>query len=163
MSQSDYIKFKKTSRLLKDQADYDPVFAPSEYMAGMDFNLETTIINTKQTNNQLKLSDKQIVFGMERTTGGNCPTFIICPGTGTDTRANRRLLDASQSECFPVMKAPGRSVPPVKPTSTKNSQFLKPNFNSYVRKNYRVRCECNDTTCTGSQSRTCRLKYGCTC
>jgi hypothetical protein len=62
-----------------------------------------------------------------------------------------------------VMKAPGRSVPPVKPTTAKNSQFLKPNFNSYVRKNYRVRCECNDTTCVGSQSRTCRLKYSCTC
>ena len=161
MSQSDYIKFKKTSRLLKDPADYDPVFAPSEYMAGKDFNLETTILNTKQTNNQLKPSDKQVVFGMERTTGGNCPTFTLC--TGTNGRANRRLLDASQTACFPIMKAPGRSVPSVKPTTAKDSQFLKPNFSSYVRKNYRVRCECNDTTCTGSQSRTCRLKYGCTC
>ena len=161
MSQSDYLKFKKTSRLLKDQADYDPVFVPSEYMAGIDFNLETTVLNTKQTNNQLKPSDKQVVFGMERTTGGNCPTFTLC--TGTNGRANRRLLDASQTACFPVMKAPGRSVPSVKPTTAKDSQFLKPNFNSYVRKNYKVRCECNDTTCIGSQSRTCRLKYGCTC
>ena len=161
MSQSDYLKFKKTSRLLKDQADYDPVFVPSEYMAGIDFNLETTVLNTKQTNNQLKPSDKQVVFGMERTTGGNCPTFTLC--TGTNGRANRRLLDASQTACFPVMKAPGRSVPSVKPTTAKDSQFLKPNFSSYVRKNYKVRCECNDTTCTGSQSRTCRLKYGCTC
>ena len=161
MSQSDYLKFKKTSRLLKDQADYDPVFVPSEYMAGIDFNLETTVLNTKQTNNQLQPSDKQVVFGMERTTGGNCPTFTLC--TGTNGRANRRLLDANQTACFPIMKAPGRSVPPVKPTTAKDSQFLKPNFSSYVRKNYRVRCECNDTTCTGSQSRTCHLKYGCTC
>ena len=161
MSQSDYIKLKKTSRLLKDQADYDPVFAPSEYMAGKDFNLETTIINTKQTNNKLNPPGKQVVFGMERTTGGNCPTFTLC--TGTNTRINRRPLDVSQMECFPIMKAPGRSVPPVKPTSTKNSQFLKPNFSSYVRKNYNVLCECKDTTCVGSQSRTCRLKYGCVC
>lgn len=161
MSQSDYIKLKKTSRLLKDQADYDPVFAPSEYMAGKDFNLETTIINTKQTNNKLNPPGKQVIFDMERTTGGNCPTFTLC--TGTNTRINRRPLDASQMECFPVMKAPGRSVPHVKPTSAKDSQFLKPNFSSYVRKNYRVRCECNDTTCVGSQSRTCRLKYGCVC
>ena len=161
MSQSDYLQFKKTSRLLQDQADFDPVFAPSVYIAGKDFNLETTILNTKQTNNRLKPTDKQLVFGMERTTGGNCPTFILC--TGTNARANRRALDAGQTACFPVMKAPGRSVPPVKPTTTKDSQFLKPNFSSYVRKNYRVRCECNDTTCVGSQSRTCRLKYGCTC
>ena len=161
MSQSDYLQFKKTSRLLKDQADFDPVFAPSDYIAGKDFNLETTILNTKQTNNILTHSSKQIVFGMERTTGGNCPTFILC--TGTNSRANRRALDASQIECFPVMKAPGRSVPPLKPTTAKDSQFLKPNFSSYVRRNYRVRCECNDTTCVGSQSRTCRLKYGCTC
>ena len=161
MSQSDYLQFKRTSRLLKDQADFDPVFAPSDYIAGKEFNLETTVLNTKQTNNQLKPTGKQIVFGMERTTGGNCPTFTLC--TGTNTRANRRALDAGQTACFPIMKAPGRSVPPVKPTTTKNSQFLKPNFSSYVRKNYRVRCECNDTTCVGSQSRVCRLKYGCTC
>jgi hypothetical protein len=150
MSQSDYLKFKKTSRLLKDQVDSDPVLAPSVYIAGMDFNLETTVFNTKQTNNQLRPPDKQLVFGMERTVGGNCPTFTLC--TGTNTRANRRALDAGQSTCFPIMKAPGRSMP-----------HVKPNFNSYVRKNYRVRCECNNTTCIGSQSRTCRLKYGCTC
>lgn len=150
MSQSDYIKFKKTSRILQNQADFDPILAPSVYMTGMDFNLETTVFNTKQTNNQLRPPDKQIVFGIERTIGGNCPTFTLC--METNTRANRRALDAVQSTCFPVMKAPGRSVPPV-----------KPNFNSYVRKNYRIRCECNHTTCIGSQSRTCRLKYGCTC
>ena len=152
MSQSDYLRYKKTSRLLKDTADFDPVFAPSEYIAGKDFNLETTVQNTKQTNNQLTPPGAQKVFGMERTTGGNCPTFALC--TGTNTRVNRRALDASQSACFPVMKAPGRSVPSVK---------LKPTFNSYVKKNYRVRCECKNTTCVGSQSRTCRLKYGCTC
>lgn len=156
MSQSDYLKFKKTSRLLKDQVDSDPVLAPSEYIAGKDFNLETTVTNSKTTYNKLKPSDTQVVFGMERIINGNCPKFTLC--TGTNTRANRRALDASQSTCFPVMKAPGRSVPPVK-----DSQLLKPKFNSYVRKNYRVRCECNDTTCIGSQSRTCRLKYGCTC
>jgi hypothetical protein len=161
MSQGDYIQFKKTSRILKDQADLDHVFAPSVYIAGKEFNLETTVQNTKQTNNKLTPSGRQMVFGMERTTGGNCPTFTLC--TGTNGRANRRALDAGQAECFPVMKAPGRSVPPMAPTMAKNSQFTKPNFSSYVRKNYRVRCECNNTTCTGSQSRACRLKYGCTC
>jgi hypothetical protein len=151
MSQSDYIRFKKTSRLLRDVADLDPVFAPSVYIAGVDFNLETTVINTKITYNKLKLDNKQRVFGMDRTVGGNCPTFLLC--TGTDQRANREPLDAGQSECFPVMKAPGRSVP----------SLMNSNFNSYVRKNYRIRCECNNTSCVGSQSRICRLKYGCTC
>jgi hypothetical protein len=161
MSQSDYLRFKKTSRLLKDQSDFDSVLAPSDYIAGKDFNLETTVTNSKATYNSLTPSGRQKVFGMERTTGGNCPTFILC--TGTNARANRVALTGNQTVCFPVLKAPGRSVPPVKPTTSKDSQFLKPNFNSYVRKNYRVRCECNDTTCVGSQSRTCRLKYGCTC
>ncbi len=161
MSQSDYLKFKKTSRLLKDQADFDPVLLPSDYIAGKDFNLETTVQNTKQINNQLTPSGKQIVFGMERTTGGNCPTFLLC--RGTNARVNRRALDAGQTACFPIMKSAGRSVPSVKPTVSKNSQFTKPNFSSYIRKNYRVRCECDNTTCVGSQSRICRLKYGCTC
>jgi hypothetical protein len=150
MSQSDYIKFKKTSHLLTKLADYDPIFAPTEYMAGMDYNLETTISNTKQLNNLLTPMGTQIVFGMEKIIGVNCPTFILC--TGTNNRVNRRPLDAGQMECFPVMKAPGLSVPSV-----------KPNFNSYVRKNYRVRCECKNMACNGSQSRTCRLKYGCVC
>lgn len=161
MSQSDYLRFKKTSRILNDQTDFGPILTPSEYIAGKDFNLETTVQNTKQLNNMLTPPGKQIVFDIERTTGGNCPTFILC--AGTNARVNRRALDESQKECFPIMKAPGRSVPPVKPTAAKDSQFLKPNFSSYIRKNYRVRCECNNTTCIGSKSRICRLKYGCTC
>ena len=152
MSQSDYLRFKKTSRLLKDQADFDTVLAPSDYIAGKDFNLETTVTNSKLTYNRLTPSGKQKVFDMERTTGGSCPTFTLC--TGTDARANRVALTGNQTVCFPILKAPGRSVP---------AYPQKPNFNTFVRKNYRVRCECNDTTCVGSQSRTCRLKYGCTC
>jgi hypothetical protein len=160
MSQSDYIRFKKTSRLLKDPADFNPVFAPSEYISGKEYNLETTVPNTKQTNNQLTPTGSHNVFGMD-IIAGCTPTFILC--TGTNMRENRRALDASQSECFPVMKAPGRSVPPMRPTLLKDSQFLKPNFNSYVKKNYRIRCEYKDKPCVGTQSRVCRMKYGCTC
>jgi len=154
MSQSDYLRFKKTSRLLKDQADFAPILSPSDYMAYIDYNLQTTIQNTKQTNNLLALPGKQMVFDMEITSGPNCPTFILC--NETNLRANRRDLDECQNTCFPIMKAPGRSVP-------QNPEYSKFNFNSYILKNYRLRCECNNATCIGSQSRICRLKYGCTC
>ena len=151
MSQSDYLKYKKTKRVLKEQTDLDPVLPPGEYTAYKTYNLETTITTTKSVFNQLTPTGKQVVFDMEQNIS-NCPTFTLC--NNTNARANRRLLDASQSACFPVMKAPGRSVP---------VYTQKPSFSTYVLKNYKVRCECNNTTCTGSQSRTCRLKYACTC
>jgi hypothetical protein len=151
MSQSDYIKYKRTSRVLKEPAELDPVLSPSEYMAYKDYNLENTVTNSKPTYNNLTPTGKQIVFGMERAITG-CPTFALC--NDTNARPNRRAIDAGQSTCFPVMKAPGRSVP---------IYNKKPTFSTYVRKNYRVLCECKDTTCTGSRSRACRMKYGCTC
>lgn len=151
MSQSDYITYKKSSRMLRDPTKLAPVLSPSEYTSFKEYALETAIVNSKPTYNQLVPAGKQNVFGMERTTT-NCPTFALC--TDTNARPNRKQLDAGQSSCFPVMKAPGRTVP---------TYDKKPTFSTYVRKNYRVKCECNDTTCTGSRSRACRMKYNCTC
>ena len=156
MSQSDFIKFKRTERLLRDQTKFEPVLTPSEYTAYMNFNLETTVTNDKQTNNQLIPSDRQIVFGMEKNICDGYTEFLLC--SGTQDRANRRNLDASQSSCFPVMKAPERSVPR---TYALQKDTLN---NTFLRKYYRNICEYKDVPCVGSQSRVCRLKYGkCVC
>ena len=148
MSQSDYIKYKKTIIILNKQADLNPILAPSDYLAYKDYNLETTVTNNKPIYHKLTPPGKQMVFDMEKTMT-SCPTFILC--NNTNKRENRRPLDAGQSACFPIMKAPGRSVP-VYPQ--------KPTFNTYVRQNYRVTCDCVNNSCS---SRACRMKYNCAC
>jgi hypothetical protein len=135
MSQSDYLRFKRSARILKDQTDFMPVLKPSEYMIGMDFNLETTITNTKPVYHQLTPPGKRIVFDMERTVG-SCPTFALCHGT--DARVNRKPLDPTQSTCFPVMKAPGRTVP---------RYVKKPLTNADLRQQYIIKCKCIHTKC----------------
>ena len=109
MSQSDYLKFKRTGVQLRDlKKDNATVLEPARYTAFKDYNLETKIANAKPTFNLLAPSSKQVVFGME-TNAINCPTFTLC--NGTNARANRTPNDAGQMACFPIMKAPGRSVP----------------------------------------------------
>ena len=92
MSQSDYIKFKKTSNSLKTQK-FPPVFSSGRYSSFKTFNLENTIQNSKLTFNLLKPASKQIVFGMEKNVV-NCPTFPLC--TNTNLRTNRVALSGSQ-------------------------------------------------------------------
>ena len=46
MSQSDYIRYKKTGMQLKINK-LDPILNSQDYLAYTDYNLENTIINTK--------------------------------------------------------------------------------------------------------------------
>jgi hypothetical protein len=109
MSQSDYLKMKRTGVQLRNlQKDNGTVLEPGRYTDFKDYNIETTVANTKSTFNLLRQTSKQIVFGMERDVS-NCPTFALC--NRTDLRPNRTPNDAMQMTCFPIMKAPGMTVP----------------------------------------------------
>ena len=92
----------------------NPVLESSQYTNFKAFNLETTVTNTKQTNSNLMQENKQRIYDMDikilDENSENClPEFILC--NDTKNRPNRKPLKAFQSLCFPIMKAPGRSVP----------------------------------------------------
>lgn len=85
MSQCDYIKYKRVANELKNQA---ASMSPAQYTQYKEFTLENTIVNTKQTNNQLALSGRHPIFGMEKKVT-NCPTFTICKNTNSRARHGR--------------------------------------------------------------------------
>lgn len=87
MSQSDYLQFKKTSFMLKNSLKKLPsVLTPELYTAFTKYNLETTVMNTKNAYSRLLMGGKKYFLDMEKNVA-SCPTFILCKNT--DTRANR--------------------------------------------------------------------------
>jgi hypothetical protein len=88
MSQSDYIKYKKTSNKLKYN-DYGAVFHTGEYIDLKQYSLENSITNSKLTLNQLTPTSSKRIFNMEKRTA-NCPTFPIC--NATNVRTNRKPM-----------------------------------------------------------------------
>lgn len=108
MSQTDYINFKKTTRLLNDISDLSSTVDSNQYTLFKSYNAQTTIANDSILYNRLLLPGTHTVFGVDKTKG--CfAEFTMC--VNTNNRDNRRPLNERQATCFPVMKAPGRTVP----------------------------------------------------
>jgi len=136
MSQSDYIKQKRTAANLKEQSKHTPIYNSTDYTEYKEYSLEKTITSTKPTYNQLRVPGSKTIFDMEKKVS-DCPSFVLC--SGTQARLNRRPLDAVQQSCFPVMKPPGRPMPRLL-----NSVTKKP-FPS--TKKYRMICKCKNVSC----------------
>jgi hypothetical protein len=97
MSQSDYIKFKKTAAKLsidnKLIGNKEPaVFGAGDYTDFKQFNIENTILDTSPTYNYIKPTGHQIVFKMDKVVS-SCPTFVTC--NETNTRLNRVPMSAA--------------------------------------------------------------------
>lgn len=75
MSQSDYIKYKKTSNELKFLQKYPSVLNSGDYMAFNQYTLENRVVNSKLLSNKITLDGKQIIFNMELKSATDCPTF----------------------------------------------------------------------------------------
>jgi hypothetical protein len=84
MSQSDYIKYKKTSNELKFLQKYPSVLTSGDYTDFNQYSLKNKVINSKLLLNQITLDGKQIIFNMELKSATNCPTFC-------QVRSNRVL------------------------------------------------------------------------
>jgi hypothetical protein len=97
MSQSDYIKYKKTTVELKPPnfSKYPPVLDPVQYTEFSMYNVENQGTNTKSRFSRLIPVGKQDVFGMEKNINSQnvsttCPIpFLLCKNT--NQRANRKL------------------------------------------------------------------------
>ena len=101
MSQSDYIKYKKTTVELKPPnfAKYPSVLDPANYTEFSMYNVENQGTNTKSRFSRLTPVGKQDVFGMEKNINSQnvsttCPIpFLLCKTT--NQRANRKLNTVS--------------------------------------------------------------------
>ena len=132
MSQSDYIRYKKTGIQLKINK-LDPILNNQDYLAYTDYNLENTITNTKINYNHLTLPNTQNVFNMERKNIADCPTFILCQNT--NTRPNRIPLFGTQITPIPIRK------------------FVKDPSNPH--KKYKINCLCKNKSCVCTNSCPC--------
>jgi hypothetical protein len=97
MSQSDYIKYKKTVIQLKlDMSNNKmPVFESQKYTDFKKYALESTIKNTKPIYNKLTPSGDTIIFDMEVSNSG-CPTTVLFPFCiNTNNRANRQPMSSA--------------------------------------------------------------------
>ena len=88
MSQSDYIKYKKVSNLMKIDTNnkQPPVITEDNYIMFKQYNLVNSIVDTKVKYNVLTPSGTQDVFGILRNPQ-NCPTMLFC--RNTNLRSNR--------------------------------------------------------------------------
>ena len=116
MSQSDYIKLKKTSMILKNN-ELPPVLTPENYTDFVQYNLETTVTNTKKSYSRLLLPGNRNILDMEKNVSG-CTEFTLC--TNTNERPNRVL------NTMPYIIIGGTNYP-YKPTPTK--KYVKPTKN----------------------------------
>lgn len=89
MSQSDYIKYKRVSQELKQQAELPPILSGQNYVDYKQFSLENSIINHVPRYDKYIPQSIPVVFGMEKPKYASCSTFLVC--SNTNTRLNREL------------------------------------------------------------------------
>jgi hypothetical protein len=108
MSQSDYIKYKRVQRELKE-FNQTPTKVPnvlnsSQYISYKEYSLENTIVNHNDMYDKLIDPSIPIVFGMVKKCASNSPTFTLC--RGTDTRGNRTPILQLDDEEMPRFRYP---------------------------------------------------------
>jgi hypothetical protein len=92
MSQSDYIKYKSISSLLRVDSSLNklpPVLNCQNYTDFLQFSVENQIQNKKPINSRLTASNEQMIFDIEKRVQ-NCPSFLTC--ANTNLRPNRKPL-----------------------------------------------------------------------
>jgi len=84
MSQSDYIKRKKVSQVLRTDINTFPnVLNQKQYKQFAQYHLENTIKNKNLTPSQLLPAGKHRIFQIEKEESKiqNCPEFKVCENT----------------------------------------------------------------------------------
>jgi hypothetical protein len=117
MSQSDYIKYKKTSTELKRNKLPD-LLEYANYNSYKGYSLENTTQNAKITYNQLIPPNKTIIWNMEKTVTANCPKFAIC--NNTTSRPNKKIYPTNYNANY-------CNVNPSRPLSMKKINLLTTN------------------------------------
>lgn len=118
MSQSDYIKHKKISNIIPSQLPN--ILNNKDYVDYKQYYLVNTIENTKENYNIVTIPNTQNVFNMNLRVS-NCENKLKCQNDRASNMAYQRT-------CFPIMKAPGLSVP-----------------SNYIKDITYEPCECNYT------------------
>jgi hypothetical protein len=121
MSQSDYIKYKKTSYLISDLKKMPSTIGEGEYLSFNQYSVENTNIVKKLTYNQLSYSLTQItptytnIFGMEKNISNCKNNNYSCPYSGVISNRTNYIM-AKQIGNSPVRPYLNRYKKPVSKT-----------------------------------------------
>ena len=118
MAQSDYLKQKKLSNILKSQEKLPYVLPSKDYTSFIEFSqLKSSSSNTSVSNyNSLPVVNITHIFDNPIFDISGCTSFSC---VNTHQRPNRKPIYGEQTTCFPVIKPPGLSVPTYYNGSTK--------------------------------------------
>ena len=89
MSQSDYIKYKKTSFQLVEQNKLKPVLSSKDYTNFKQFSFSNEITNDKVIFSSLQQPNSKNIFNIETFRTEICSDFSVCGNT--NNRPNRKL------------------------------------------------------------------------
>ena len=109
MSQSDYIRYKKTSNKLLEVNKLNAILDSQDYTEFKQYYLESNIPNVKTTYNQLNLQGYTTVFDMNKKIS-YCPidNFIMC--NNTNLRDNRVLVTNRRTDAYEVNNYPIKNI-----------------------------------------------------
>lgn len=109
MSQSDYIRYKKSSNQLLEVNKLNAVLDSQDYTDFKQYYLESNIPNTKTTFNQLNIPGYTTVFNMSKKIN-DCPinNFKMC--NNTDQRDNRILVTDHRTDAYTINIYPIKSI-----------------------------------------------------
>jgi len=130
MSQSDYIKYKRISTVLKSSRDLPPVLTEQNYVDYKQYAIENSIPDTKLIENTLIPSGSFLIFDVLKKTT-NCPTFPVCKRT--NTRVNRVPMSKVYFTPKPVAKYVKTPYVPMNMNNCytnkrfSNSVYIRPN------------------------------------
>ena len=116
MSQSDYIKYKRTGVELKINK-LPTLLEYSDYNSYKEYSLENSIQNTKNRYNSLIPDNTTIIWNMEKKVT-NCPTFQICNNTTSRNNKKTYITNYNANYC---------NVHPTRPLSVKQINILTQN------------------------------------
>lgn len=91
MSQSDYIKHLKLSRVLKEQTELNPVLDSAEYTLYKEYMITNIVKNTTSLYGKFSQPEITNVFGMPLRDISNCPVFVECMDTNNREYRNPLL------------------------------------------------------------------------
>ena len=105
MSQSDYIRYKKTSNKLLEVSKLNAILDSQDYTEFKQYYLESNIKNEKTTFNKLNIPNYLNIFEMNKKIQ-DCPigNFTMCKDT--DKRLNRVLVTDHRTEAYEVNNYP---------------------------------------------------------
>ena len=165
MSQSDYLKHKKTAHILKQQErqvadnakkELRAVLGSGEYTDFKRYELSNSIVNTNTNYNKLVPEGKNIIFEMEMDVS-YCPVFELC--NDTSQRNNRELLTGKQSDPGPCPKAPLYIKNPDDPNDPVNVAYVPNRFEGVkCKKLYSKYSDENGTDASKAANLQCKKK-----